>query len=129
MYFNVNFNVFFKLIKMHLLVSELHILSQELIIRQKRKDVTVTREYQEHKGMCHPLLFRPGTCNTGITFKAAYFAASPYLRNDCDLFKYKTKTDGVCNDATSNFYLSPSLYIFILYYYYYYYYYYYNVSL
>jgi len=45
--------------------------------------------------MCHRLLFRPGTCNAGITFIAAYLAVSPYLRNDCDLFNYNTKREGV----------------------------------
>ena len=32
MYFNINFNVFFKLIKVHLLVSELYIIRLYLII-------------------------------------------------------------------------------------------------
>ena len=67
--------------------------------------------------MCHRLLFRPGTCNTGITFFAAYLAASPYLRNDCDLFNYNTKREGVWSDETSKFYLLPSLYTSLLYYY------------
>ena len=38
MYFNINFNVFFKLIKVHLLVSELYI-SECTVQRQKLSEV------------------------------------------------------------------------------------------
>ena len=38
MYFNVNFNVFFKLIKVYLLVSELYIYQNERCNDKKKKD-------------------------------------------------------------------------------------------
>jgi hypothetical protein len=65
--------------------------------------------------MCHRLLFRPGTCNGGITF-AVYLAASPYLRNERNLLNY-TKREGVLYNSTSNFYLVPSRYSLMLHYY------------
>ena len=38
MYFNVNFNVYFKLIKLHLLVSELYIYQNARCNDKKKKD-------------------------------------------------------------------------------------------
>ena len=40
MYFNVNFNVFFKLIKVHLLVSELYMISKMHGATIKKIDIT-----------------------------------------------------------------------------------------
>jgi len=49
-YFNVNFNVFFKLIKVHLLVSEIYMLYAYLDLSRSQVPVRVTNSgfYTDH---------------------------------------------------------------------------------
>ena len=53
MYFNVNFNVFFKSIKVHLLVSELYI-HQIARCNDKKKHSNKQKHRKTHKANCGP---------------------------------------------------------------------------
>ena len=94
MYFNINFNVFFKLIKVHLLVSEIYI-HQNARCNDKKKNGAVLKcdaSYKHFRERCH------GNCvNPLIWFLPNYTPLQPLILTNL----YCLNTEGLkslCRD-------------------------------